>query len=122
MVVPDREQDKKRKIIGQSPKKTSFCDKIEPSEKARLSNRAFFMSKRRQRPCRRIAELTEGRTKERKRHIVVDTICNLLAVITHAANIHDTKSGILAASNAFRKYLSNGFVPMTDTEKPLSKM
>ena len=31
---------------------------------------------------------------------------NLLAVVVHAANIHDTKSGILAARDAFRKYPS----------------
>lgn len=42
--------------------------------------------------------------KGRKRHIVVDTMGNLLAVIVHAANIHDTKSGIFPAEAAFRKY------------------
>ena len=31
---------------------------------------------------------------------------NLLAVVVHAANIHDTKSGILAARDAFGKYPS----------------
>ena len=31
---------------------------------------------------------------------------NLLAAVVHAANIHDTKSGILAARNAFEKYPS----------------
>ena len=31
---------------------------------------------------------------------------NLLAVAVHAANIHDTKSGILAARDAFEKYPS----------------
>ena len=31
---------------------------------------------------------------------------NLLAVVVHAANIHDTKSGILAAKDAFEKYPS----------------
>ena len=29
---------------------------------------------------------------------------NLLAVVVHAANIHDTKSGILVARKAFKKY------------------
>ena len=29
---------------------------------------------------------------------------NLLAVVVHAANIHDTKSGILAAGKAFEKH------------------
>ena len=32
-------------------------------------------------------------TKGRKRHIVVDTLGNLIQVIVHAANIHDTKGG-----------------------------
>ena len=31
---------------------------------------------------------------------------NLLAVVVHAANIHDTKSGILAVRDAFEKYPS----------------
>ena len=31
---------------------------------------------------------------------------NLLAVVVHAANIHDTKAGILAARDAFEKYPS----------------
>ncbi len=31
---------------------------------------------------------------------------NLLAVVVHAANIHDTKSGILPARKAFEKYPS----------------
>lgn len=42
--------------------------------------------------------------KGRKRHIVVDTMGNLLAIIVHAANVHDTKSGILPAKAAFLKY------------------
>ena len=42
--------------------------------------------------------------KGRKRHIVVDTQGNLLAVVVHAANIHDTKSGINPARKAFVKY------------------
>jgi len=36
----------------------------------------------------------EGKIKGRKRHIVVDAMGNLLAVTVHAANIHDTKSGL----------------------------
>ena len=42
--------------------------------------------------------------KGRKRHIVVDTMGNLLSVVVHAANIHDTKAGILAAEVAYRDY------------------
>ena len=34
------------------------------------------------------------KAKGQKRHIVVDVRGNLLAVVVHAANLHDTKSGI----------------------------
>ena len=64
-----------------------------------------------------------GKIKGRKRHIVVDTMGNLLAVTIHAANIHDTKSGILAARDAFEKYhLFNAPVLMQGIAKPLSRM
>ena len=46
----------------------------------------------------------EKKVKGRKRHIVVDTMGNLLAVCVHAANTHDTKSGINPAKKAFAKY------------------
>ncbi len=46
----------------------------------------------------------EKKVKGRKRHIVVDTMGNLLAVTVHAANIHDTKSGINPAKKAYEKY------------------
>ena len=53
------------------------------------------------------AALTAGKkVKGRKRRIVVDIMGNLLAVIVHAANIHDTKSGIWAAKIAVKKYPS----------------
>ena len=42
--------------------------------------------------------------KGRKRHIVVDIMGNLLAVKVHAANVHDTKSGIIAAEEAYGIY------------------
>lgn len=45
-------------------------------------------------------DLTEEKTKGRKRHIVTDTIGNLLAVHVHVANIHDTKGGIFAFEKA----------------------
>ena len=48
--------------------------------------------------------MPEEKTKGRKRHIVVDTMGNLLAVAVHAVNIHDTKSGILATRGTFEKY------------------
>jgi putative transposase len=44
------------------------------------------------------------KVKGRKRHIVVDTMGNLLSISVHAANIHDTKSGIDPAKKAFEKY------------------
>ena len=34
----------------------------------------------------------------------MDTMGNLLSVVVHAANIHDTKSGIHPAKKAFAKY------------------
>ena len=46
----------------------------------------------------------EKKVKGRKRHIVVDTMGNILAVCVHAANTHDTKSGINPAKKAFVKY------------------
>ncbi len=47
----------------------------------------------------------EGKkVKGRKRHIVVDTMGNLLAVYVHAANIHDTKSGINPVKKTYAKY------------------
>ncbi len=42
--------------------------------------------------------------KGRKRHIVVDSMGNLLSVKVHAANIHDTCSGILPAEIALANY------------------
>ena len=44
------------------------------------------------------------KVKGRKRHIVVDTMGNLLAISVHAANIHDTKFGINPAQKVFKKY------------------
>ena len=48
----------------------------------------------------------EKKIKGRKRHIVVDVLGNLLSVVVHAANIHDTVSGILTASQAMLNYPS----------------
>jgi len=42
--------------------------------------------------------------KGRKRHSVTDTMGNLLAINVHAANTHDTKSGIDVAKKAVEKY------------------
>ena len=45
-----------------------------------------------------------GKTKGRKRHIVADTMDDLLAAVVHAANIHETKSCILPARKTYKKY------------------
>ena len=42
--------------------------------------------------------------KGRKRHIVTDTLGNILAIVVHAGNIHDTKSGIDPARKAYAAY------------------
>ena len=44
------------------------------------------------------------KVKGRKRHIVTDVMGNLLSVVVHAANIHDTKSGINPARKAYKQY------------------
>jgi len=44
------------------------------------------------------------KVKGRKRHIITDTMGNILAVLVHAANIHDTKIGIYPAKKAYDKY------------------
>ena len=48
--------------------------------------------------------MAEKRVKGRKRHIVVDTMGNFLAISVHAANIHDAKSGINPAKRVYEKY------------------
>ena len=51
--------------------------------------------------------LTAGKKiKGRKRHIIADVMGNLLAVVVHAANIHDTKSGINPAKRVFENLYS----------------
>ncbi len=54
--------------------------------------------------ARNAALTAEKKVKGRKRHIVVDIMGNLLAVVVHAANIHDTKAGITPAKQAFEHY------------------
>lgn len=44
------------------------------------------------------------KVKGRKRHIVVDTMGNLLSVIVHAANIHDTMGGLFPALWTLQHY------------------
>ena len=41
------------------------------------------------------------KNKGHKRHILTDTLGNLLAVKVHRANLHDTKAGIFPAIKAF---------------------
>ena len=42
--------------------------------------------------------------KGRKRHIVTDTMGNLLCIHVHAANIHDTKGGVYTFEKALYRY------------------
>ena len=44
------------------------------------------------------------KTKGRKRHIVTDTMGNILSVHVHAANIHDTKGGVYTFEKALYRY------------------
>ena len=44
------------------------------------------------------------KVKGRKRHIISDTLGNILAVVVHAANIHDTVGGIRVLKKAFQLY------------------
>ena len=46
----------------------------------------------------------EEKTKGQKRRVVTDTLGNLLPVVIHAANIHDTNSGINPVKQSFEKY------------------
>lgn len=51
-----------------------------------------------------IEAMTAKKTKGRKRHIVTDTMGNLLCVHVHAANIHDTKGGVFTFEKALYHY------------------
>ena len=48
----------------------------------------------------------EGKNERQKAAIVVDVLGCLLSVAVHAANIHDTKSGISTAQQALERYPS----------------
>ncbi len=48
------------------------------------------------------------KVKGRKRHIVVDTLGNLIQIIVHAANTHDTKAGCDVLKAAALKYETIG--------------
>ena len=48
--------------------------------------------------------MAEKKVKGRKRHIVTDTMGFILAIVVHAANIHDTKGGCSPAAKAYDKY------------------
>lgn len=48
--------------------------------------------------------MAEKKIKGRKRHIVVDIMGNLLSVVVHAANLHDTMAGYYPALFAITLY------------------
>lgn len=50
--------------------------------------------------------MEEKKIKGRKRHIVVDSQGHLLGVVVHAANLHDTVSGIFPVQYAINLYPS----------------
>ena len=50
--------------------------------------------------------MTGKKTKGIKRHIVTDTMGNLLAIHVHAAYIHDTKGGVYTFEKALFRYPS----------------
>jgi putative transposase len=50
--------------------------------------------------------MAEKKVKGRKRHIVTDICGNILAVVVHAANIHDTVGGCRVFGEALWKYPS----------------
>lgn len=45
-----------------------------------------------------------GKKQGHKRHILTNTMGNLLAVKVHRVNLHDTKAGIFPAIKTFRLY------------------
>ena len=49
-------------------------------------------------------DMTEEKTKGRKRHIVTDTMGNPLCVHVHTGNIHDTKGGVYTFEKALYRY------------------
>ena len=53
---------------------------------------------------KKIVDMTGEKTKGRKRHIVTDTMGNLLCIHVHAANIHDTKGGVYTFEKALYRY------------------
>ena len=57
-----------------------------------------------QRVMEKIMDMTGKKTKGRKRHIVTDTMGNLLCIHVHAANIHDTKGGVYTFEKAIYRY------------------
>ena len=50
------------------------------------------------------ASMEGKKIKGRKRHIVVDIMGNLLSVVVHAANLHDTKTGYYPVLSAITLY------------------
>ena len=96
-----------KRTLGEDPRGVGGTSTDAGRKKCRPQLRNYRLAKRKNRLIRRrTGNRRREKTKGRKRHIVVDTMGNLLAVVVHAANIHDTKSGILAAREAFKKYPS----------------
>ena len=95
------------RALGEDPRGAGGTSTDAGRAKGRPQLRNYRLAKRKNRLIRRRTwNRRREKTRGRKRHIVVDTMGNLLAVMVHAANIHDTKSGILAARDAFEKYPS----------------
>ena len=96
-----------KRTMGKDPRSVGGTSADRRGAKARPQLRNHRLAKRKNNLSRkRTRNRWWKKTKGRKRHIVVDTMGNLLAVVVHAANIHDTKSGILPARDAFAKYPS----------------
>ena len=96
-----------KRIMGKNPRSVGVTRTDRRWTKARPQLRNHRLAERKNNLSRRrTRNRWRKKTKGRKRHIVVDTMGNLLAVVVHAANIHDTKSGILPARDAFGKYPS----------------
>lgn len=55
-------------------------------------------------PAKNVALMVGKKVKGRKRHIVVDIMGCVLAVVVHAANIHDTIAGGAVADRAIDNY------------------
>lgn len=93
--------------MGESPTSVGRESKTKSGKEAYPNLWYSRFAKRKNHLCERRKRNRWGKkTKGRKRHIAVDTMGNLLAVVVHAANIHDTKAGIFPALRACDTYPS----------------